>query len=140
MATDDQYMSYLRGAGDGVPAKVRVVKKVLFTVAGSTTISTSVVLPAGADFRNIVLDTPVAITNAPTSCLFRAGTAAAGQQVVADVDAKAQGHISTTIVASLDKGAVAALSNTTIYLAMTTIGASAAGTIECFVEYDAPVF
>jgi hypothetical protein len=139
VATEDQYMSALRGAGDGIPAKVRVTKKVNFIVAGSTTVSATVVLPAGSDFRAIAGDTPVAITNAPTSCLFRAGTAAAGQQVVADVDMKAQGHFACTIVAALDKGGMAALANTTIYLAVTTIGASAAGTIEIFVEYDAPV-
>lgn len=140
MATDDQYYSALRAAGDGIAAKVRVTQKVNFTVAGATTVSATVVLPAGSDFRGITLDTPVAISGGPTSCLFRAGTALAGQQVVADVDAKGQGHIAATIVAALDKGGVAAASATTIFLAVTTIGGGTAGTIECFVEYDAPIF
>lgn len=140
MATQDQMDSALRSAYSGKAAKTRVTQKVILTVAGATTVSDTVVMPAGSDFRGITLDTPTAISGGPTSCLFRAGTAAAGQQVVADVDAKGQGHIACTIVAALDKGNVAALTTTTIFLAVTTVGGGTAGPIQVYVEYDAPIF
>lgn len=140
MPTQDQMDSALRSAYSGVAAKVRVTQKATFTVNGATTVLGTAVLPAGSDFRAITLDTPTAISGAPTSCLFRAGTALHGQQVVADVDAKAQGHIAATIVAALDKGNVAALATTTIFMEVTTVGGGTAGPIVAYVEYDAPIF
>lgn len=140
MPTDDQMFSKLRSADDGKPAMVRVTQRVTLTVAGNTTVKDNVTLPAGSSFRGITLDTPIAISGSPSSCNVRAGTSDTGQQVVADVDAKDQGHISTTIVAALNKVG-GFTSNTVLYLQVTTAGGtSSAGTIYAFVDYDAPVF
>lgn len=142
MPTEDQMLSGQRGANlDGIPAQTFVTKKVAITVNGNTTVKAQVVLPAGSIFRSITLDTPTAISGSPSSSNFRAGTSDTGQQVVADVDAKAQGHISATIVAALDKVGGFSASNTTLYLQVTTAGGtSSAGTIYALVSYDAPVF
>lgn len=140
MATEAQYQASRQGAGSQVYDAV--TRLVTFTVNGNTTLSdASVVLPAGSIFRSITLDTPTAITGTPTSCLFRAGTAAAGQQIVADVDAKAQGHIATTIVAALDKVGGFSAANTTVYMQVVTSGGtSSAGPIYALVSYDSPAF
>jgi hypothetical protein len=111
-----------------------------FTVNGNTTVKAQAVLPAGAIFRGITLDTPAAVGGTPSSCNFRCGTADTGQQVTADVDAKAQGHISTTVVAALDKVGGFSAADTTLFAQVTTAGGtSSTGTIYAFVDYDAPV-
>lgn len=141
MPTDDRMASVRRAADDGYDAKVRVTKKVTMTVAGNTTVTAQITLPKGADFRSLTLDTPTAISGTPTHTYFRAGTAASGQEVVADVEAKSQGHVTCTIVAALNKGTMAASSNTVIYYELTTSGgSSSAGDVQVFCGYDAPVF
>lgn len=140
MSTEAKYQLTRQGAG--IAAMNVVSKAVTLTVNGNTTLSdSSVVLPAGSVFHSISLDTPTAITGTPTSCLFRAGTAAAGQQIVADVDAKAAGHIATTIVAALDNVAGFSAADTTIFLQLVTSGGtSSAGPINVRVNYAAPAF
>ena len=140
MATEAKYQATRRGAGS--EALTRVSKVVTITVNGNTTVKdSSVVLPAGSVFRALTLDTPTAITGTPTNCNFRCGTADTGQQVVADVDAKSQGHISTTIVAALDKVGGFSAADTTLYMQVTTSGGTAsAGPIYAIVDYDAPNF
>jgi len=140
MSTEAKYQ--LTRQGVGTPAMNVVSKLVTFTVAGTGTLSdASVTLPAGSVFHSVTLDTPVAISGTPTTCNLRVGTAAAGQQIVADVDAKGQGHISTTIVAALDKVGGFSASDTPIYLQLVTTGGTApAGNIYAIVNYGAPGF
>jgi hypothetical protein len=139
MATDAQVQAAKFAAGVTGVARLRVAREVDFTIAGNTTVKQGITLPAGSIFRGITLDTPTAITNTPTHCYFRAGITDTGQEIVADVDAQAQGHITTTIVAALDNVG-GFLVDTPIFLQTVTSGASsAAGTIRAIVDYDAPV-
>jgi hypothetical protein len=55
-------------------------------------------MPAGSFVSHYYIDTPVAIPGTPTNTNFRLGSAANGQQYIADVDVKAQGLINATIV------------------------------------------
>lgn len=113
---------------------------ITLVVSGNSTVKAQAILPTGSIFRGITWDTPVAITGTPTTCNVRVGTADAGQQVVADVDLKAQGHSSSTIVAALDKVGGFSTADTTLFLQVVTAGGtSSAGTIYGFVDYDAPV-
>lgn len=140
MATEAK--SQLTRQGCGTVAQNVVSKVVTFTVAGNTTLSDATVsIPAGGIFHSISLDTPTAITGTPTTCNFRAGTAAAGQQIVADVDAKAAGKIACTIVAGLDTVSLASAADTILYLQLVTAGGTAsAGPIYARINYSAPAF
>ena len=139
MATSDQYLATRRAAGTS-QARVGARQLMTFTVNGNTTVTSQVTLPAGSWFRGVTTDTPTAISGTPTTCNFRAGTAAAGQQVVADVDLKGQGHVTTTVVAALDKVGAFLAADTVIYGQVVTAGGtSSAGTIYAFVDYDPPV-
>lgn len=140
MATEAQYQATRRGAGSA--AQVLCSKVVAFTVNGNTTVKDSTItLPAGSTFHSITLDTPTAISGTPTTCNFRAGIADTGATIVADVDAKGQGHIACTIVAALNKISLAASADTPLFLQVTTSGGTAsAGTIYAIVNYSAPAF
>lgn len=136
MATIDQCIQAGRGAGSRSAAR----RLVSFTVAGNSTVKdASVVLPAGSWLRGVTLDTPAAISGSPSSVNFRAGLSDTGQEIVADVDAKGQGHINATIVAGLDKVGGFLNADTTLYLQLTTAGGTAsAGTVHAIIDYDAP--
>jgi hypothetical protein len=136
MATDDHFIQAGHGAGSRSGAR----RLVSFTVNGNTTLKDAgVVLPAGSWFRGLTLDTPAAISGSPSSVNFRAGTADDGQQIVADVDAKGQGHINATIVAGLDKVGGFLNADTILYLQLTTAGGSSSvGTVHAIIDYDAP--
>ncbi len=70
---------------------------------------------------------------------FRAGLTDTGQEIVADVDAKALGHVNATIVAALDKVGGFLNADMTLYLQLTTAGGTApAGTVHAIIDYDAP--
>lgn len=108
----------------------------VLTVAGNTTVKGQITIPDGSWLRSVTLDTPVAITGTPTSCLFRAGTTDGGVDIVAAVDAKAQGHISTTIVAAFDK-VLGLVGFTTIFFQLITSGGtSSAGPVNVLCSYD----
>lgn len=140
MATEAQYQAARQGVG--IQPKNVVSRTITFTVNGNSTVSdSSVTLPAGSVLHSITLDTPTAISGTPTSCMFRCGTAAAGQQVVADVDGKAQGHIAATIVAALDKVGGFSAADTQLFMQVVTSGGTAsAGTIYAILNYAAPAF
>lgn len=107
----------------------------LVMVAGAT-VSGSIAVPEGSQLHSIKLETPTAISGAPTNINVRVGSAAAGQQVVADVDAKAQGHIAATIVAAFDAMAGVV---TYFFQAAATGGTAPAGTINAILTYSPPV-
>jgi hypothetical protein len=72
-------------------------KSVDITVVNGAAAGT-VTMPDGAFVDHYYIETPTAIPGTPTNTNFRLGSAANGQQYIADVDAKAQGVINATIV------------------------------------------
>lgn len=128
---------YAQREGGAPAARTGFTQLVSLTMAGGATVSGAVSLPAGAWLDAIRLETPAAFTGSPTNINVRCGSAAAGQQVVADVDAKAQGHIAATLVSSLD--AVGGVP-TILYLQAAAVGGtSPAGTVNVLVHYRPPV-
>jgi len=138
MATFDRSISTKRGAG--ALAYARVSQRMSFTFTDNGTVKVQVNIPAGATRPSIAVETPTAFTGTPTGANFRCGTADGGQQLVTDVDAKAQGHIAATIVAPYDRATPLA-SKTTFYAQVVVAGGTApAGTVFAFIDYDAPLF
>ena len=135
MATEQQYLNSLRGVGSRAVA----VQNVALTVAGNTTVAGTYTVPPGIWLESVTIETPTAISGTPTSCLVRVGSTLHGQEIVADVDAKSQGHIASTIVAAFDKIAALAAASTIFIEVTTSGGTSSAGTINTLVRYAAPV-
>lgn len=136
MATENSFLTnQLRGVGSRLSAS----QVSAFTVNGNTTISQTLSVPDGSWIDAVSIETPAAISGTPTTCNVRLGSAAAGQQIVADVDGKAAGHIAATIVAAFDKiGGFVGLN--TVYIQLVTAGGTAAaGTINVRVAYSSPV-
>ena len=93
-------------------------------------------MPTGAFVDHFYIETPTAIPGTPTNTNFRLGSAANGEQYVADVDAKAQGVINATIVYAGRNPA------TTVHYTVASSGGTASaqdGTINLFVVYAVPV-
>lgn len=76
---------------------VRRALKVTVPVVNGAAAGTFV-LPKGAVVSGIDRDTPVAIPGTPTNTNLRLGSAANGEQYVADADLKAQGYSALTVV------------------------------------------
>lgn len=72
----------------------KLVPVTLVAGAGTATYT----LPTGAYCTSVQLDTPVTIPGSPTNTNLRIGTAANGQQIVADADVKTQGVITATLL------------------------------------------
>lgn len=84
----------------------RIVKVVVPIVNGASAGTFDV--PRGAVIHEIYRDTQTAIPGSPTNTNLRLGSAANGQQYVADVDVKAQGYSSLTVVYAARNAAAAA--------------------------------
>ncbi len=139
MATIDQSAFMRYGAGDKSNVFVRVDKRVDLVMAAGATTAAQINLPAGAQRLSVAFETPVAFSGAPTSIMARVGTAAGGQQVVADIDVKAQAHVTGTIVPGFDQTAVAANGVTPLFLQIAATGGTApAGTVSAYVGYAVP--
>lgn len=135
MATETKYTSNREG-GD-ISARRRYAQVTALTMAAGATTSGSVSIPAGSWPIALRLETATAFTGSPTNINFRAGNTAAGQQLVADVDVKAQGHINATIVAAYD---TIGNTDTTIYYQIAAVGGTnPAGTVNVILEYYPPV-
>lgn len=133
MASEDQFIQ----AGHGAGSRSSTTNAVTLTVAGATTVAGTIAVPDGSWLDAVKIDTPTAISGSPTSCLVRVGTTLHGQQIVADVDAKAAGKIAATIVAAFDT--INGLTgNPTIFVEVTTIGAGTAGPISVRASYAPP--
>jgi hypothetical protein len=94
------------------------------------------VIPSGAVVTNIDRDTPANIPGSPTNTNLRLGSAANGQQYVADVDLKAQGYSSLTVVYALRNAAASAPA--TVHFTVASSGGTAAdqdGSIVLYVAY-----
>jgi hypothetical protein len=112
----------------------RVLRVVVPVVDGAAAGTFSI--PKGAVVRNIDRDTPVAIPGTPTNTNLRIGSAANGQQYVADVDLKAQGFSALTVVYAARNAAADAPA--TFHYTVASSGGTAAsqdGSIILFVNY-----
>jgi hypothetical protein len=93
-------------------------------------------LPIGAIVQGIDRDTPVTIPGTPDSVNLRLGSAANGQQYVADVDLKAQGYSNLTVVYAARNAA--ASGPATVHFTVASSGGTTAdqdGSIIIYVEY-----
>lgn len=126
MATEDQYMQSKYGVG----SRTSMTQLSTMVVAGNTTVKGPIVVPTGSWLEAISIDTATAISGTPTSCLVSVGTTDGGVDIVAAVDAKAQGHIAGTIVAAFDKYRGLATLNTLFIQVVTSGGTASAGNID----------
>lgn len=116
--------------GDAILAQ----KKIAVTITDGASAGTFE-MPAGAFVDHYYFETPTAIPGTPTNTNIRLGSAANGQQYVADVDIKAQGVINATIVYAGRNPA------TTVHYTVASSGGTAAsqdGTIYIYVVYAVP--
>jgi hypothetical protein len=136
MATIDQALNGTRGAASRLNSTALAV----IAVSGDATVKAPITIPAGSWLKSIYIETPTAISGSPTHANVQVGLTDGGVEVVAAVDGQAQGHISATIVAALDKIGAFAAADTVLYIeAITTGGTAPAGTINVLVDYSAPV-
>lgn len=135
MASEDQFLNANRGVG----SRLGSTQLVSVAVNGSNTIIGAITVPGPSWMKTVYIETPVAIGGAPTNCYVRVGTTSGGQDIVADTDGKAQGHIAATIASTFDKvNGLNGLSQ--VYYQVNTIGGtSPSGTINLLISYDAPV-
>ena len=111
--------------------KIQAMRLVPITVVDGAAAGTFE-MPSGAVVSSYQIDTPVTIPGTPTNTNLRLGSAANGQQYVADVDVKTQGVITATIVYA---GRTPA---TTVYYTVASSGGTAAsqdGTVNLRVHY-----
>jgi hypothetical protein len=116
-------------------AAITAQKKVVVTVVNGAAAGTFT-LPAGAFVDHYYLETPTTIPGTPTNTYLRLGSAANGEQYVADVDVKAQGVVNATIVYAGRNPA------TTVHYTVASSGGTTAsqdGTINILVVYAIPV-
>lgn len=122
-------------AGEGFREnKRKALKTVTVTVTDGAAAGTYT-LPEGAVVTNMWCETATAIPGTPTSSNLRVGSAANGQQYVADVDVKAQGFTALTVVYAGRNPA------TTSHYTVASSGGTAAsqdGTLYLHVEYAVP--
>jgi hypothetical protein len=108
-----------------------VSQKVAVTVTNGAAAGTFT-LPSGVKVLNYHLETASAIPGTPTNTNLRLGSAANGQQYIADVDVKAQGWITPTVVYAGRNPA------TTVHYTVASTGGTAAdqdGTVLIHVQY-----
>lgn len=112
-----------------------VAQVIPLTMTAGATATGSIQMPAGCVLSSIRADTATAFSGTPTAINLRVGTAAAGQQVVADVDVKGQGRVLTTIVSTFD-----AITGATTYFFQLAAsgGTNPAGTVNVLVGYYTP--
>lgn len=133
MATEDRFMNEKRGAGSRFHSMVPVT----LTMAAGATATGTVTVPYGTILSSISAHVLTAFTGSPTNINFSVGTTAAGVDVVAAVDLKAQGRTTTTLVAGFDN---CTGTTTTYYLTLAAVGGTnPAGTLYAFVNIVAPV-
>lgn len=93
-------------------------------------------LPKGAVVQGIDRDTPTTIPGTPTTINLRLGSAANGEQYVADADLKAQGYSALTVVYAARNAAASAPA--TVHYTVAPAGGTAAdqdGSIILYVAY-----
>jgi hypothetical protein len=132
MATEQ---GYILNQGSVTGARFNCTQTGAMAVNGNTTVTGQLQIPTGCLLRNVYIETPTAISGTPTHCYVRVGITLAGQEIVADVDAQAQGHIGATLAATFDKIAGLAAISVIYYQVVTTGGTGSAGTINLMFDY-----
>jgi hypothetical protein len=115
---------------------LRRVIRVPVTVVNGAAAGTFVI-PTGAVVQHVNRDTPVNIPGSPTNTNLRIGSAANGQQYVADVDVKAQGYSALTVLYAARN--VAETDAATFHFTVASSGGTTAdqdGSIILYVEYS----
>ena len=133
MATEESFIA----SNHGVGSRPRYGQTISLVMAAGATVSGQLALPQGSWITTIRGETPAAFSGSPTNINLRVGNAAAGQQLMADTDIKAQGELMGTIPAAYDR-----INNndTTLYFQLAANGGtSPAGTCNVLVEYFPPV-
>ena len=139
MATSDQTEFTRFGAGDKSNVFVRIDKRVDLAMVAGATVQAQINLPANAQRLMVVFETPAAFSGSPTNIYSRVGLTSGGQEIVADSDVKAQGHLTGTLAATLNQTALAANGVTPVYLQSAANGGTApAGTVSVYVGYAVP--
>ncbi len=139
MATIDQNEFTRFGAGDKSNVFVRIDKRVDLVMTAGGTVSAQINLPANAQRLMVMFETPAAFSGSPTNIYTRVGLTSGGQEIVADSDVKAQGHLAGTIATALNQTAITANGVTPVYLQCTANGGTApAGTVSVYVGYAVP--
>ena len=139
MATIDQTEFTRFGAGDKTNVFVRIDKRVDLIMVAGVTAQAQITLPANAQRLMVMFETPAAFSGSPTNINARVGLTSGGQEIVADSDVKAQGHLAGTIAGSLNQTAIAANGVTPVYLQCVANGGTApAGTVSAYVGYAVP--
>lgn len=114
---------------------IRRTQRVAVTVTNGAAAGTFE-LPRGAVVHGVDRDTPTAIPGTPTTTNLRLGSAANGQEYVADVDLKGQGYSSLTVVYAMRNAA--ASDDVTVHYTVASAGGTAAdqdGSIILYVHY-----
>jgi len=114
--------------------KIVATKTVTVDVVNGAAASTFT-MPSGAVVLNYWLETPTTIPGTPTNTYLRLGSAANGEQYVADVDVKTQGFSAATVVYAGRNPA------TTVHYTVASSGGTTAsqdGTVYVRVEYLVP--
>jgi len=139
MATIDQTEFTRLGAGDKSNIFLRVDKRVDLSMSAGAPVQAQINLPANAQRIMVAFETPAAFAGAPTNINARVGLTGGGQEIVADTDVKAQGHVAGTIAATLNQTALAAGGVTPVYLQCAANGGTApSGTVSVYVGYAVP--
>ena len=107
----------------GGSARLDKTLRVPVTVVNGAAAGTFVI-PPGSFVKRVLIDTPTTIPGTPTNSNIRLGSAANGQQYVADVDAKTQGVIDATIVYALRHAAQSAAA--TVHYTVASTGGTTA--------------
>lgn len=99
--------------------------------AGSGTFA----IPKGFVVTNVWCETATAIPGTPTNTNLRLGSAANGQQYVADVDVKGQGFLALTVIYAMRNAAAAA--DATVHWTVASSGGTAGsqdGSVKLYIE------
>lgn len=119
----------------GVGNLMHQTKRIAATLVNGAA-SGTFTLPNGAYMTSAASDTPVTIPGTPTTENLRIGSAANGQQYVADVDVKTQGYITLTVLYP-----ARASTGQQYFYTITPTGGTAAqqvGVVNLIVNYLAP--
>ena len=114
-------------------------KKVTVAVVNGAAAGTFTI-PRGAVLTGIDRDTPTTIPGTPDTTYLRLGSAANGEQYVADADLKAQGYSALTLVYAARNAASAA--ERTVHYTVASSGGTAAdqdGSIILYPSYILPI-
>ncbi len=144
MSTEMQKEFGRWGAGDRTNLKVRVEKRIDLVMTAGVTVTANFNLPASASRLTVAFETPTAFSGAPTHINARVGLSSGGQEIVADTDIQAQGHITGTIAAALNQPDITGSTSgqggsvTPVYLQLAAAGGTnPAGTCSVFISYGA---